>query len=187
MATSSIFFDNDSSVEDICEWLDAIGLGAHTSSFSAHGLTGEALMNVTSKTTLENLYGVVGTDSHTLFEAIKASQIHAEDTNRAATSNSLLVLTPAMSRALQRNIILPAISRGRGGRGAPGNSYADSLPPPLFMRALLYPCGYRNEQRLWIHDVDLARETIVIVNHSAWSIDLGHFQLCNEESRQKFG
>ena len=58
--------------------------------------------------------------------------------------------------------------------------------PPLWLRLLLLPCGYRAQDRLWIHDVDLARGAVVIVNHSSWSVDLGRFQLSNEEGRQKF-
>ena len=181
---------------------------------------------------------MVGEDQHKIFEGIrqsKAAALEEQQQERRAGLTGPLVLTPHMTRALQRNIIMPHVTRGRGGRGAPLNQddrddvstkrksktylallvcllafvketfftkhqrcmppIPERLPssnqesqatPPLWLRLLLLPCGYRAQERLWIHDVDLARGAVVIVNHSSWSVDLGRFQLCNEEGRQKF-
>ncbi len=124
---------------------------------------------------------MVGEDMHLIFEAIKQARANAVQKPVVVPP---LMITPHMSRALERNLIMPWVARGRGGRGPPENT---TQMPPLWLRALLYPCGYRAQQCLWIHDVDLVRGSVVIVNHSAWSVDLGCYQLCNEESRQKFG
>ena len=67
---------------------------------------------------------MVGEDQHKIFEGIRQSKAAAHEEQqqeRRAGLTGPLVLTPHMTRALQRNIIMPHVTRGRGGRGAPLN------------------------------------------------------------------
>ena len=88
-------------------------------------------------------------------------------------------MAEAMKRAFQRSTIIyfPA---------AAAEQDLDAEPSAL-MRAVLRPFGFEAKPSLWIHELNLDRGYIVVLNGSKTKkVDLSGMHMCNEERRHRF-
>jgi len=82
-----------------------------------------------------------------------------------------------LQRAFQRSIIVPFPEPDRG---------APEPTPGALLRLLLRPFGLNHKGPLWIHELNLERGFVVVLNGSNFAVDCTGMHLCNEERRNRF-
>jgi hypothetical protein len=85
----------------------------------------------------------------------------------------------AIHRAFQRSMILHF----------PEAHLASALndsSPNAAVCAMLKPFGFASKPTIWLHEVDLNRGYVVVINGSTWSVDMAGMTMCNEDRRHVF-